>query len=159
MVAPIEAVHKISIHAAEKSRFQRPSGPEGESSNILGGMRRERLLDLYGPRLGEQAAVELDGLLARFRPKLAGRKPAGGGGASNVALLITYGDTLSGDPGTPLAALHEFAARHLEGRLSGIHLLPFFPYSSDYGFAVKDYLAVRPDLGTWADVDALNAVF
>ena len=122
-------------------------------------MRRERLLDLYGPRLGEQAAVELDGLLARFRPKLAGRKPAGGGGASNVALLITYGDTLSGDPGTPLAALHEFAARHLEGRLSGIHLLPFFPYSSDYGFAVKDYLAVRPDLGTWADVEALNADF
>src|ERR1700736_4819787 len=101
-------------------------------------MRRDRLLDLYGPRLGEQAAVELDGLLARFRPKLAGRKSAGRDRAGNDAVLITYGDTLSGDGETPLAALREFATRHLTGRVSGINLLTFFPYSSDYGFAVQD---------------------
>ena len=43
------------------------------------------------------------------------------GGAANDALLITYGDTLFAD-GAPLAALREFAARHLEGRINGIHL-------------------------------------
>ncbi len=122
-------------------------------------MRRDRLLDLYGPLLGERTAVELDGLLARFRPRLAGREPAGRNVSGNDALLITYGDTLLGADGTPLAALREFAVRHLEGRLSGIHLLPFFPYSSDYGFSVKDYLAVQADLGTWADVEALHADF
>ena len=59
-----------------------------------------------------------------------------------------------------MATLKDFAVRHhLEGRVSGIHLLPFFPYSSDYGFAVKEYLAVRPDLGTWADVEALDRHF
>jgi len=122
-------------------------------------MRRERLLDLYGPRLGERTAVELDALLARFRPRLAGREQVGRNGAGNDALLITYGDTLLGAEGAPLAALREFAVRHLEGRLSGIHLLPFFPYSSDYGFSVKDYLAVQADLGTWEDVEALYADF
>ncbi len=122
-------------------------------------MRRDRLLDLYGPLQGERAAVELEELLDRFRPRLAGRKRAKRSSAGNDALLITYGDTLLGGERAPLAALREFAVRHLEGRLSGIHLLPFFPYSSDYGFSVKDYLAVQPGLGTWADVEALHADF
>ena len=122
-------------------------------------MHRSRLVDLYGPRRGRKTADELDRLLARFRPKLAARKPVARSGAANDALLITYGDTLLGVDQAPLAALREFALRHLQGRLSGIHLLPFFPYSSDYGFSVKDYLAVRPDLGSWADVEALNASF
>jgi glucosylglycerate phosphorylase len=121
-------------------------------------MRRTRLLDLYGPSLGERTAVELDTLLARFRPRLGGREP-GGSGADNDAILISYGDTLLGVEETPLAALREFALRHLGGRVSGVHILPFFPYSSDYGFSVKDYLAVRPDLGTWDDVQALDADF
>jgi glycosidase len=121
-------------------------------------MRRDRLLDLYGPRRGERAAAELDRLLDRFRSRLAGREGAGRDRAGNDALLITYGDTLLAD-GPPLAALREFAVRHLEGRVTGVHLLPFFPYSSDYGFSVTDYLAVRADLGTWGDVEALHADF
>src|ERR1700674_2708661 len=122
-------------------------------------MLRDRLRYLYGSDLGESAAVEVDGLLARFSSRLAGQDQGGRNGAGNDALLITYGDTLLGEEEAPLAALREFSVRHLKERLSGIHLLPFFPYSSDYGFAVKDYQAVRADLGTWADVEALNADF
>jgi sucrose phosphorylase len=122
-------------------------------------MFRDRLAYLYGIEAGERAASELDRLLTRFRPLLAEREPGRRNGTRNDALLITYGDTLLGAEETPLAALREFALQHLEARLSGIHLLPFFPYSTDYGFAVKDYLAVRPDLGTWADVEALAADF
>jgi glucosylglycerate phosphorylase len=122
-------------------------------------MLRERLHYLYGPELGERTAIEVDGVLERFRSRLAGRDPGARNGANNDALLITYADTLLGTDQPPLAALRDFAVRHLRERLSGIHLLPFFPYSSDYGFAVKDYLAVRPDLGSWADVEALDADF
>jgi sucrose phosphorylase len=122
-------------------------------------MHRDRLQTLYGPGLGERTAVQLDGLLARFRPRLARRESARRNGVTNDALLITYGDTILGSDAAPLIALHEFAARHLEERVSGVHLLPIFPYSSDYGFSVTDYLAVRADLGTWADVEALHADF
>jgi glucosylglycerate phosphorylase len=134
-------------------------GPIPAESKILQSMRPDRLLYLYGPGLGERTAVELAELLARFRPRLEGRGPGARNGAGNDALLITYGDTLRGPDDAPLAALREFALRRLKGRVSGIHLLPFFPYSSDYGFAVNDYLAVRADLGSWADVEALNADF
>jgi glycosidase len=156
MVAPITVMHKIStdwgrVHSADLLIQA--------ESKILQAMLRDRLLDLYGPSLGEQTAVELDELIDRFRPRLAGREPGARIGTDNDALLIAYGDSLlaAGEP--PLAALRELAVRHLEGRLSGIHLLPFFPSSSDYGFAVQDYLAVREDLGAWADVEALHAGF
>jgi len=42
---------------------------------------------------------------------------------------------------------------------NGVHILPFFPYSSDDGFSVIDYLQVRPDLGTWHDVEAIARSF
>jgi sucrose phosphorylase len=122
-------------------------------------MRRDRLHHLYGPQRGERVANEVDALLARFGPRLAGRRPGERNGATNDALLITYGDTLLGAEATPLEALREFAESHLKDRLSGIHLLPFLPYSSDYGFAVKDYLEVRPDLGSWEDIEALHGEF
>ena len=37
-------------------------------------MLRDRLRYLYGPDLGEKAADKLDGLLAEFRARLAGRR-------------------------------------------------------------------------------------
>jgi sucrose phosphorylase len=39
--------------------------------------------------------------------------------------------------------------------VSVVHLLPFFPYSSDDGFSVMDYLAVNESHGEWADVEAI----
>ena len=85
-------------------------------------MHRIRLVDIYGPRLGEETADKVDQLLARFGPRLAGREPGGRTGASNDALLITYGDTLVGEDATPLAALREFgpASQATLGRRTGM---------------------------------------
>lgn len=67
------------------------------------------------------------------------------------AFLIAYGDQVTTDREVPLATLHRFAESY--GRnLSAVHILPFFPYTSDDGFSVVDYLEVRQDLGTWDDV-------
>jgi sucrose phosphorylase len=45
-------------------------------------------------------------------------------------VLITYGDSLKKDGEAPLATLHEFAKTYLNGAISNIHFLPFFPYRS-----------------------------
>lgn len=68
--------------------------------------------------------------------------------------LITYGDSIVGE-GKPLHVLHEFLGKHLEGILSTVHILPYFPSTSDDGFAVSDYLGVNPELGTWEDIEAI----
>ncbi|HSR26421.1 MAG TPA: alpha-amylase family glycosyl hydrolase, partial [Candidatus Eisenbacteria bacterium] len=74
-------------------------------------------------------------------------------------LLITYGDQVR-EPGVaPLRTLGEFLAEHAAGAVSGVHLLPFYPSSSDDGFSVVDYRAVDPSLGDWDDVCRLGGRF
>ncbi|MBA2450749.1 MAG: DUF3459 domain-containing protein [Chloroflexi bacterium] len=75
------------------------------------------------------------------------------------AILITYGDSVLAPDMPPLQALDAFAARRLSELVSTIHILPFFPYSSDYGFSVIDYERVNPALGDWDDVATLRVRF
>ncbi|MBO0683066.1 MAG: sugar phosphorylase, partial [Candidatus Dormibacteraeota bacterium] len=120
---------------------------------------RERLRFLYGPEAGERAAAELDRVLEDVRGRLGPRGSVRRRFDQTDAVLITYGDSLVAPGRAPLQALAEFTSRHLQGLVSGIHLLPFFPYSSDYGFSVLDYLQVDPGLGDWGDVEALGGRF
>ena len=69
--------------------------------------------------------------------------------------LITYGDSIIGGEGSPLAALQSLVANDLSEAINTVHVLPFSPYSSDRGFSVIDYRAVDEDLGTWGDMEAL----
>ena len=71
-------------------------------------------------------------------------------------ILITYGDLIRKDGVTSLAALSEFCKIYLEGTINTLHLLPFFPYSSDRGFAVIDFRSVDPSLGSWQDIEDLS---
>ncbi|MEL6224337.1 MAG: sugar phosphorylase [Cyanobacteria bacterium J06627_8] len=75
-------------------------------------------------------------------------------------LLITYGDSICTDASAPpLKTLHRFLTEYLQDTMTGVHILPFFPYSSDDGFAVIDYLTVNPDLGDWDDIAQLAEQF
>ncbi len=67
-------------------------------------------------------------------------------------ILITYGDSIIEPHKRPLQTLSSFLTRHLSGLISSIHILPFFPYSSDDGFSVIDYTMVNPQLGDWDDI-------
>lgn len=73
---------------------------------------------------------------------------------SDVA-LITYGSTVQSPDEAPLKTLHRFLKDHIGETIGTVHILPFFPYSSDDGFAVIDYLEVDTALGDWADIEAI----
>ncbi len=76
------------------------------------------------------------------------------------SVLITYADSLLGDEvQQPLQNLTRFATDHLRGAFKTIHLLPFYPWSSDDGFSVIDYRQVDPNVGTWADIASLRNHF
>lgn len=74
-------------------------------------------------------------------------------------VVITYGDSLRREGEAPLHTLHQFLNRHLADCISTVHVLPFFPYSSDDGFSVMDYSTVSPKVGDWDDVSALARDF
>ena len=74
-------------------------------------------------------------------------------------LLITYGDSICSDDMSPLQTLNQFLTAHLSDVVTGVHVLPFFPYSSDDGFAVIDFLEVNESLGDWSDIEAIGRTF
>jgi glycosidase len=118
-----------------------------------------RLQTLYGEVEGERVLRELRRRLGRDGMRPRGEGPRRLRFSERDAVLITYGDSLRRPPDAPLAALRDFARAQLKGVFSTIHLLPFFPSSSDDGFSVIDYHAVDPALGSWADVEALGREF
>ncbi len=77
------------------------------------------------------------------------------------SILITYSHTLRDEAGekTPLQVLKTFSDSYLQGVFSAIHLLPFYPYTSDDGFSITDYRQVDPLGGDWQDVEALGKNF
>ena len=66
--------------------------------------------------------------------------------------LLTYGNSLVEKKTRPLRTLDRFLEDFTHDRFSIVHILPFFPYSSDDGFAVMDYYTVNPSLGDWTDI-------
>lgn len=71
-------------------------------------------------------------------------------------ILITYGDLIVSPGRTPLQVLSDILFQKVRFATS-IHLLPFFPYSSDRGFSIKSYFAVDPTLGRWEDIEHLGS--
>lgn len=72
-------------------------------------------------------------------------------------VLITYADQFRGEQGKPLAVFNDVYQRWFSSVFSHVHLLPFYPWSSDDGFSVKDYYQVDPNSGEWGDVQALSS--
>ena len=71
-------------------------------------------------------------------------------------MLITYADQFR-EPDTPtLQSFSRFYQQHLANTFPLVHLLPFYPYSSDDGFSVIDYHQVNPLCGEWRDIAELH---
>ena len=67
-------------------------------------------------------------------------------------ILISYGDLICDDEHKPLETDIKLSQKYLRGVFNTIHILPFFPSSSDRGFAIMDFEEVDPNLGSWEDI-------
>lgn len=72
-------------------------------------------------------------------------------------VLISYADQFREPEQPTLASFTRFFQQHLQSTFSLVHLLPFFPYSSDDGFSVIDYHQVNPICGDWQHITALHS--
>lgn len=71
-------------------------------------------------------------------------------------VLITYADQFSAVGEKALPVFTRFYNKWLSHSFSHVHLLPFYPWSSDDGFSVIDYHEVAPETGTWSDIAELK---
>ncbi len=111
---------------------------------------------LYGVDQAPQLYDRLQSIMADYH--LRSTMPDGGL-TERDAILITYGDQLQSPPQRPLQTLSAFCNKYLNGIVSGIHILPFYPWTSDDGFSVADYQKVDPALGDWEDILAMQDHF
>jgi len=71
-------------------------------------------------------------------------------------VLITYGDQFYEKNDPTLDTFKKMFDQYLADTFEIVHLLPFYPYSSDDGFSVIDYKKVNPILGNWEQVEHLS---
>lgn len=124
-------------------------------SELIATLRR-----LLEPLYGAQAGRTLDRLtmmLGRYGVSNQGTPTALD---ERSCLLITYPDPIRrhGEE-APLVTLKRFLDGHLAPLFSHIHILPFFPYSSDDGFSVIHYRQVNPAVGNWENIKQLSEHF
>ncbi|RMF22219.1 MAG: sugar phosphorylase, partial [Cyanobacteria bacterium J083] len=76
-------------------------------------------------------------------------------------ILITYGDLLYSQQESPLATLAHFLQKisGFQHTINTLHILPFFPYSSDRGFSIIDFHTVDPKLGSWQDIENIGEMY
>lgn len=117
----------------------------------------EHLIALYGDEIGRATYDRLRTIIETYRPRLS--PPKDTSLSERDSILITYGDQVQEAGRPPLQTLADFCTDHLRNVVSGVHILPFYPWTSDDGFSVKDYRAIDPALGAWEDLSKLGRNF
>jgi sucrose phosphorylase len=136
-----------------------------QSSVVMARVLKERLSDILRRVYpNEDAGALTDAVVAAFwpegtQPRKRPRRPGNAIWSQHDAMLITYGNSIVDGAHKPLDLLHDFLLERLRGVVNGVHVLPYFPYTSDDGFAVTDFLKVDPALGDWADIERIGRSF
>ena len=142
------------------ARKQRKEGGNMDTANILRQIK-QILRIIYSKDVADQMFGPLKNSMdvyareegIRFRRKKFGQRPII---SEKDSILITYADTIYEEDEKPLKTLHKFLTRYVKDTITGVHILPFFPSSSDGGFAVINYKEVDPRLGTWEDIRRIS---
>jgi len=108
---------------------------------------------LYGEIQAPQLLTRVEQILTDYRTRIPTRD---GELTERDSLLITYGDQIQAPNEKPLQTLNKFCEKYLTNIIGGIHILPFYPWTSDDGFSVVDYRQIDPALGDWDDVSAMQ---
>lgn len=120
----------------------------------------EKIAFLY-PDAAEMVYGELASILDDYAQRLAVKKESKAAHtySEKDAVLIAYADHVATSGQKTLQTMHAFLQNYVQGHINRVHFLPFYPYSSDDGFAVIDYKQVKPEFGDWSDIAAIRQDF
>ena len=79
--------------------------------------------------------------------------------SQNTIVMITYADTIEDKNSLPINSINKFLKEYCADTFEIVHILPFFPSSSDKGFSVKDYYSVYDQFGQWNDILRISKEF
>ncbi len=120
---------------------------------------RRRLGKLYGMDRADRLLDRMYQMIGRYGLGVGLSSSNTPGLSQQDIVLITYADMVQSEGRSSLDVLREFCSHRLKGAFSTIHLLPFYPWTSDDGFSVIDYRLVHPDYGNWNDIESFSREF
>ena len=120
---------------------------------------RKRFANLYGVEVADSLLDRFFHMIGRYGVGVHRTTLSSKVISQKDAVLITYADMVSNGKAHPLSTLREFCTARLKGAFSAIHILPFYPWTSDDGFSVVDYREVDQRYGNWEDVSRLSEEF
>jgi glucosylglycerate phosphorylase len=165
-------VHSYTLERPSPTRYSLPArrirfmiGLMDPQSSVLPGdliARLEQHLDaLYPPAEARSTLERLRARLEDFSQRHPGLRtsPARVSLDQSDVIVITYGDQVQEEGKPPLQSLDELLVEQAGEFVTGVHILPFYPYTSDDGFSVVDYHQVDPALGDWSHVEGIARHF
>ncbi|WP_421716560.1 alpha-amylase family glycosyl hydrolase [Arcobacter arenosus] len=114
----------------------------------------KRIHRLYPEEIAEKAVHSIIDLVFKYKSRIKSKEYHL---SEKDIILITYGDQVNRESEASLQTLKEFMDIHLKGFVNSVHILPFYPYSSDDGFSVVNYNEVDPHMGSWREIEQLGA--
>ena len=76
--------------------------------------------------------------------------------SEKTSLVICYGDNVNSNQKSSIEVFQNFFKKNLKKYFNAIHFLPFYPSSSDSGFAVKDHYKIEKRIGSWSDIKKIS---
>jgi glycosidase len=125
-------------------------------------MCEAHFMKIYNDQNIPELIERLEGLLDKYGLRVQEDKPVEENWTHEDHILITYADMISCDideSRSPLAKQHQFLKEYLHDQISTVHILPFFPSSSDDGFSVIDYRRVHEEFGSWENIRGMAEDF
>lgn len=117
---------------------------------------KERLDFLYNSKDAGNAYKDISCLIEKYRGRINSSPYRL---SEKDTILITYADQVQSPPHPPLETLLDFLENRINGIINSIHILPFYPFSSDDGFSVVNYKEVDPHFGSWKEIEAFRHHF
>ena len=116
----------------------------------------QRIHKLYPPEIAERAVDSIIDLVFKYKQRITSKPHHL---SHRDVILITYGNQVTRHHEAALETLYNFMNSSLEKVINSVHILPFYPSSSDGGFSVVNYSQVDPRMGSWREIDAISAKY
>ncbi|MEA3463905.1 MAG: alpha-amylase family glycosyl hydrolase [Patescibacteria group bacterium] len=128
--------------------------PLDSSTALFNGVKK-----LY-PKQAEEVYKKLRNIIEDFKK----RNPSKARGSHPLfsekdAILICYADHVRERGVRTFKTMHKFLRQYIGGIINKVHFLPFYPWSSDDGFSVKDYYKVSKQYGGRGDLKPIAKDF
>ena len=118
---------------------------------------RSKLDDIYKVSISKKEIDNFENEIIHIIKNFNEKKPKKKRNISEkTSLIICYGDSVYSNKKKSFNVFHTFFKKRLQKYFNTIHFLPFYPSSSDSGFAVKDHYKIENKLGNWSDIKKIS---